>query len=253
MSGHSKWAGIKHKKALVDAKRGKLFTKLIKELTVAAREGGGDSNSNPRLRTAIAKAKEANMPQDNIERAIKKGTGELPGVTYESVIYEGYGPGGAAILVEALTDNKNRTTAEVRNIFAKKGGSLVGSGSVAWLFHKKGFILIGKDKIDEDALMAMALEAGTEDLKTENGVYQITCHIKDFESVKKLLKDKSIEWQVAEITMLPVRLVKIAGTNARVTLALVESLEDCDDVQNVYSNFDIPDEILNEAQTSGTK
>ena len=253
MSGHSKWAGIKHKKALVDAKRGKLFTKLIKELTVAARESGGDSNSNPRLRTAITKAKEANMPQDNIERAIKKGTGELPGVTYESVIYEGYGPGGTAILVEALTDNRNRTTSEVRNIFAKKGGSLAGGGSVAWLFHKRGFILIGKDKIDEDILMALALEAGAEDLKTENDVYQITCQIKDFESVKKLLKDKSVECQVVEITMLPVRLVKITGTNARATLALVESLEDCDDVQNVYSNFDIPDEILNEAQASGAK
>ncbi len=248
MSGHSKWAGIKHKKALVDAKRGKLFTKLIKELTVAAREGGGNIETNPRLRTAIAKAKEANMPQNNIDRAIKKGTGELPGVTYESVIYEGYGPGGAAILVEALTDNKNRTTSEIRNIFAKKGGSLAGGGSVAWLFHKKGFILIGKDKIDEDALMALALEAGAEDLKTESDAYHITCQIKDFESVKKLLKDKSIEWQVAEITMLPVRLVKITGTSARATLALVESLEDCDDVQNVYSNFDIPDEILQEVK-----
>ena len=244
MSGHSKWAGIKHKKALVDAKRGKLFTKLIKELTVAARESGGNIETNSRLRTAINKAKEANMPQNNIERAIKKGTGELPGVNYESVIYEGYGPGGVAILVEALTDNKNRTTSEIRNIFAKKGGSLAGSGSVAWLFHKRGFILIGKDKIDENTLMALALEAGAEDLKTENDIYQITCQIGDFESVKKLLKDKSIEWQVADITMLPVRLVKITGTNARATLALVESLEDCDDVQNVYSNFDIPDEIL---------
>ncbi|MFH1856034.1 MAG: YebC/PmpR family DNA-binding transcriptional regulator [Candidatus Omnitrophota bacterium] len=246
MSGHSKWAGIKHKKAIIDAKRGKLFTKLIKEITVGAREGGGDMNSNPRLRTAVNNAKEANMPQDNIDRAIKKGTGELPGVSYESVIYEGYGPGGIAILAEVLTDNKNRTTAEIRNIFSKKGGSLAGSGSVAWLFDKKGFVIIAKDKIDEDSLMSVVLEAGAEDLKTEADTYQITCDIKDLEAVKEAIKNKNIEWQVAEITMLPSRLVKVEGTEARVVIALVDALEDSDDVQNVYSNFDIPDDILGE-------
>jgi YebC/PmpR family DNA-binding regulatory protein len=247
MSGHSKWAGIKHKKSLVDARRGKLFTKIIKELTVAAREGGGDADVNPRLRTAVAKANEANMPQSNIERAIKKGTGELPGVSYEAVIYEGYGPGGVAILIEALTDNKNRTTAEIRNIFAKRGGSLAGGSSVSWLFHKKGFILVAKEKISEDALMSIVLEAGAEDLKIEENTYQITCEIKDFEAVKGALKSKNIEWQVAEVTMLPSRYVKVTGTDARGVLALMEALEDSDDTQNVYSNFDIPDEILNEA------
>jgi YebC/PmpR family DNA-binding regulatory protein len=253
VSGHSKWAGIKHKKALVDAKRGRLFAKLIKEITVSAREGGGDSNSNPRLRTAIAKAKEANMPQDNIDRAIKRGTGELPGINYEPVIYEGYGPGGVAILIEALTDNKNRTTAEIRNIFAKKGGSLAGGGSVAWLFQKRGFILIEKNEIDEDTLMALALEAGAEDLKTEGNSYQITCEVKDLEAIKELLVRKNVGWQVAEITMLPVRFVRVVGADARALLSLIETLEDHDDIQNVYSNFDIPDEILNEVQTYGEK
>lgn len=248
MSGHSKWAGIKHKKALVDAKRGKIFTKIIKELTVAARDGGGSVDANPRLRAAVNKAKEANMPQDNIERAIKKGTGELPGVTYESVIYEGYGPSGVAILAEALTDNKNRTTAEIRNIFSKKGGSLAGGGSVSWLFNKKGFILVPKEKIDEETLMGIALEAGAEDLKTEEDAYQITCEMKDLEVIKSALKTKKIEWQVAEITMMPSRFVKVEGSDARAVLALVEMLEDSDDVQNVYSNFDIPDEILKEAE-----
>lgn len=248
MSGHSRWAGIKHKKALIDAKRGKAFTKIIKEITVAARDGGGNIDASPRLRVAVTKAKEANMPQDNIERAIKKGTGELPGVTYESVMYEGYGPAGVAVLVEALTDNKNRTTAEIRNIFSKKGGSLAGGGSVAWLFNKKGFILVNKDKIDEETLMGIVLEAGAEDLKTEEDAYQITCEMKDLEAIKTALKAKNIEWQVAEITMMPSRFVKVEGSDARVILSLVEMLEDSDDVQNVYSNFDMPDEILKEAE-----
>lgn len=248
MSGHSRWAGIKHKKALIDAKRGKAFTKIIKEITVAARDGGGNIDASPRLRVAVTKAKEANMPQDNIERAIKKGTGELPGVTYESVMYEGYGRAGVAVLVEALTDNKNRTTAEIRNIFSKKGGSLAGGGSVAWLFNKKGFILVNKDKIDEETLMGIALEAGAEDLKAEEDAYQITCEMKDLEKIKGALKARNIEWQVAEITMMPGRFVKVEGSDARAILSLVEMLEDSDDVQNVYSNFDMPDEILKEAE-----
>lgn len=245
MSGHSKWAGIKHKKAVIDAKRGRIFTKIIREITVAAREGGGSQETNPRLRNIVLKAKEANMPQDNIERAIKKGTGELPGVTYESIMYEGYGQGGVAILADVLTDNKNRTTSEIRNIFSKKGGALAGNGSVAWLFQKKGFILIEKQKIDEDNLMTIVLEAGAEDLKTEDDTYQITCEIKNFEKVKEALKQKALEWQVAEVTMIPTRFIKVTGSEARAVLLLVEMLEDCDDVQNVYSNFDIPDEILN--------
>ena len=171
MSGHSKWAGIKHKKALIDAKRGKLFSKLNKEITVAAKTGGGDPSANPRLRLAIAKAKEANVPSDNIERAIKKGTGELPGVSYEQISYEGYGPGGVAIVVEALTDNKNRTTAEIRNLFSSKGGNLAGSGSVNWLFRRKGFIVVNKAKAEEDKLMSIAIESGAEDLKTEEETY----------------------------------------------------------------------------------
>jgi YebC/PmpR family DNA-binding regulatory protein len=248
MSGHSKWAGIKHKKAAVDARRGRLFCKLIKEITVAAREGGGDMDSNPRLRTVVTKAKESNMPQDNIDRAIKRGTGELPGVTYESIMYEGYGPGGVAILVDVLTDNKNRTTAEIRNIFSKRSGSLAGGGSVAWIFEKKGFILVEKEKISEETLMNIVVEAGAEDLKTEGNAYEVICDIKDFEAVKEALKNKNIEWQVAELTMLPKNVVKINGTDARNVLSLVEMLEDSDDVQNVYSNFDIPDEILKEVE-----
>ena len=185
MSGHSKWAGIKHKKALVDAKRGKLFSRISKELTVAAKTSGGKIDTNPALRLAISKAKQANMPADNIDRAIKKGTGELPGVTYESITYEGYAPAGIAVLVEVLTDNKNRATAEVRNIFSKKGGNMAGHGSVAWMFHKKGYIVINKEDIDEDKLMTIVLDAGAEDMKTEETTYAITSDPKDFEKVKK--------------------------------------------------------------------
>jgi YebC/PmpR family DNA-binding regulatory protein len=243
MSGHSKWAGIKHKKALVDSKRGKLFSKLTKELTVAAREGGGDPGANPRLRLAVAKAKEANMPSDNIDRAIKKGTGELPGANYEAVTYEGYGPGGVAVLVEALTDNKNRTTAEVRNIFAKKGGNLAGAGSVNWLFQKKGYFVIKKEAVDEDKLMAIALESGAEDLKSEADTYEIFTRPQDFEAVKKALAENEIACEAAELTMIPTSYVKITD-QAESVLSLVESLEDNDDVQNVYANFDIPDDIL---------
>ncbi len=246
MSGHSKWAGIKHKKALVDAKRGKAFSKLTKEMIVAAKTGGGKIEANPRLRLAVAKAKEANMPNDNIERAIKKGTGELPGVNYEQVTYEGYGPGGVAIVVEALTDNKNRTTAEVRNIFSKKSGNLAGAGSVGWLFTRKGFIVVEKSKAEEERLMSVAIEGGAEDLKTEEDVYEIIANLKDYEKVRAALKDKGIEWQAAEITMIPSSYVKIEGAQARQVLGLVEALEEQDDVQNVYANFDIPDQILQE-------
>ncbi len=244
MSGHSKWAGIKHKKAAQDAKRGRLFTKLIREITIAAREGGGNPETNPRLRTAIERARDANMPQDNIEKAIKRGTGELPGVNYEICIFEGYGPGGVAIMVEALTDNKNRTSAEVRNIFSKKGGNLAGSGSVAWLFNKKGYLLIDKSQVSEDELFAISVDAGAQDLKTEGKNYEIFCEPQDFENVKKVIKDKGIKWELAELTMVPTSTVKVPSQEAKQLLSLIEALEEHDDVQKVYANFDIPDEIL---------
>jgi len=244
MSGHSKWAGIKHKKAAQDAKRGRLFTKLIREITVAAREGGGNPDANPRLRTAIERARDANMPQDNIEKAIKRGTGELPGVSYEACIFEGYGPGGVAIMVEALTDNKNRTSAEIRNIFSKKGGNLAGSGSVAWVFNKKGYVLVDKSEVSEDELFAIVVDAGAQDLKTEGKSYEIFCQPQDFERVKNTLKEKGIKWQLAELTMVPTSTVKVTGNQAKQVLALIEALEDHDDVQKVYANFDIPEEIM---------
>lgn len=244
MSGHSKWAGIKHKKALADAKKGQIYTKLIKEITVAAREGGGSPETNSSLRTAIARAKEENMPLDNIERAIKRGTGELPGITYETVFYEGYGARGVAIMIETLTDNKNRTTAEIRNIMSKKGGNLGGGGSVSWMFTKKGYILIEKSEAQEEDLMSIVLEAGAEDMKSEGKNYEITTSVQDLEKVKQALKDKGVKWQVAELTMIPSSTVKLTGNDAKQILTLVEALEDHDDVQHVYANFDIPDEIL---------
>jgi len=246
MSGHSKWAGIKHKKALVDARRGKLFSKLNKEITVAARSGGGDPEANPRLRTAIQKAKSANMPQDNIERAVKKGTGELPGLSYEEITYEGYGPGGVAVMVETATDNKNRTTAEVRNIFSKRGGNLAGSGSVSWIFQKKGLVIVDKNLIDEDSLTGVVLEAGGEDLSIEGETYHIVCDPKEFEAVKSALQNNGLSLQVAELTMIPKSVVKLEGSAAKQILGLVEELEDHDDIQNVYANFDIPDEVIEE-------
>lgn len=246
MSGHSKWAGIKHKKALIDAKKGKLFSKLTKEITVAAKRGSGNLDANPSLRTTVAKAKEANMPNENIEKAIKKGTGELPGVTYEEVTYEGYGPGGVAIMIEALTDNKNRTTAELRNIFSKKGGNLAGAGSVSWLFHKKGFIIVNKRSVDEERLMSIVLESGAEDLSTSEETYDITTKIEDLEAVKNALSENKIKTEVAELTMVPGSHVRLIGNEARQVLSLMEQLEDHDDVQNVFANFDIPDEIIEE-------
>jgi len=244
MSGHSKWASIKHKKMAQDAKRGKLFTKLIRELTIAAREGGGNPETNPRLRQAIERAKEANMPQDNITRAIKRGTGELPGQVFEEVMYEGYGPAGVALIVQVLTDNKNRTTSEIRNIFSKKGGNLAGAGSVSWIFQRKGYILVSKDKVDEDTIMNLAIEAGAEDIKSEGKNYEIITSPEDFEKVKEYLKTNNIPLSSAEVTMLPTSTVKVTGQVAKQVLSLVEALEEHDDVQNVYSNFDIPEEEM---------
>ena len=244
MSGHNKWASIKHKKAATDSKRGKLFSKLSKELTVSAKAGGGDPSGNPRLRVAINKAKSVNMPADNIERAIKKGTGELPGVTYEEIAYEGYGPKGVAIIVEVLTDNKNRTGAEIRNTFSKKGGNMAGPGSVNWIFAKKGFIMVKTDNADEDNLMSIALDAGAEDMKIEEPMYEITTPIADLERVKEALEKANIEIESAEFTMIPSSTIKLEGSDAKQVLGLVELLEDNDDVQNVYANFDIPDDVL---------
>ena len=245
MSGHSKWASIKHKKAAADAQRGKTFTKVIKELTQAAREGGGNPDANPRLRVALEKAKEANMPKDNITQAIKRGTGELPGVTYESATYEGYGSGGVAILVQVLTDNKNRAAAEIRNLFSKKNGNMGAPGSVAWMFHQKGLILVDK-KMSEDELMTLALDSGAEDFKSDDPEsYEITTAPGDFEKVKQALVAKGIHPKHAEVAMVPANTVKVEGGAARQVLDLVQALEDHDDVQNVYANFDVPEDILN--------
>lgn len=245
MSGHSKWATIKHKKAATDAKRGSLFTKLIKEITVAAR-GGGKPDTNPRLRVAIERAKEASMPADNIERAIKKGTGELEGVSYEDITLEGYGPGGVAIYVEGVSDNKNRTTSEVRTIFTKKGGNMAGAGSVAWMFEKKGYIVVKKSAIDEDKLMGIVLDAGAEDFVVEEENYAIKTSQQDYLKVKKAIDDNKIPTEDAEITFIPKSTVKVTGEDAKKILDLVNNLEEHEDVQNVYANFDIPDELLKE-------
>ncbi|MFH1407132.1 MAG: YebC/PmpR family DNA-binding transcriptional regulator [Candidatus Omnitrophota bacterium] len=247
MSGHSKWSSIKGKKGIADAKRGKIFTKLIRELTMAAKKGGGNPDANPSLRMVIAKAREANMPSDNVDRAIKRGTGELPGVIYEELTYEGYGPGGFAILVEVLTDNKNRTTAEIRNLFSKKGGNLAGAGSVSWMFNKKGYIMIDKKDAAEDKLMSVVLDAGAEDLVVGETSYEITTTMQDFEKVKNAVKTNNIPYQVAELTMIPASTVKLESAAAKQALSLVEMLEDQDDVQHVYANFDIPDSILMES------
>ncbi len=245
MSGHSKWASIKHKKAAIDAKRGQLFTKLIKELTAAARSGGGNTETNIRLRTAIAKAKESNMPGDNIDKAIKRGTGELPGITYEEATYEGYGPSGIAIMIDVVTDNKNRTTAELRNLISKKGGNLASAGSVSFLFQKKGYVEVEKSAIEEDKLLNIVLEAGAEDVKSEGKTHEITTQPQDLESVKAALDAAKIAVQSAEITMIPSTTIKVTDKGAANTiLALMESIEEHEDVQHVYSNFDIPDELI---------
>ncbi len=244
MSGHSKWSSIKHKKGITDARRGKIFTKLIKEITVAARMGGGDINSNPRLRTAVQAAKSENMPKDNIERAIKKGTGELEGVFYEESIYEGYGPGGAAVYIESVTDNKNRAVADIRHILNKAGGNLGSNGCVAWMFEKKGYIVVENQSVDEDALMEVAIDAGAEDVREDNSNYEIITSPKDFEAVKTAVDNASIPYIVAEITMFPQSTVNLQGKEAEQMLNLMETLEDCDDVQKVYTNADIPEELV---------
>jgi YebC/PmpR family DNA-binding regulatory protein len=244
MSGHSKWATTKHKKAAIDAKRGKVFTKIGKEITVAAKLGGGDPDGNPRLRTAVAKAKSVSMPAENIKRAIQKGTGELPGVSYEEIIYEGYGPGGVAVLVEVMTDNRNRTVSEIRNIFGKSGGNMGEAGCVSWMFNKKGYIVVTQSKAGEDKLMTLALDAGAEDMQTEDENFVITTAPNDLEQVKKALEDAGIVPDAAEVTMVPQTYVKLDGKEADQMLRLMDQLEDNDDVQNVYANFDIPEEIL---------
>jgi len=244
MSGHSKWATIKHKKAAVDARRGKVFTKLIRELTSAARMGGGDADMNPRLRTAVAAAKTANMPSDTIQRAIKKGTGELPGEVYEEITYEGYGAGGVAILVDVLTDNKNRTVAEIRHLFSKHGGNLGETGCVAWMFARKGFVALNANQIDEDTLLEIVLEAGGDDIRTESDVYEIVTTPEAFEEVRSVLEQKGLTLDVAEVTMLPQNTVPVEGKQAEQVLRLMEALDDQDDVRKAHANFDISEEVM---------
>ncbi len=244
MSGHNKWSSIKHKKAKVDAQRGRIFTRLIKEITVAARMGGGDEESNPRLRAAVAAAKAANMPSANIERAIKRGTGELPGVTYEEATYEGYGPGGAALLIETLTDNKNRTVADLRHILSKHNGNLGESGSVAWIFEKKGVIVIQGEGLSEDDVMMAVLDAGAEDIKSDGINFEVLTAPEDFEAVKKAVEEAGYPIESAEVTMYPKTTVKLEGKHAEQMLKLMDALDEHDDVQNVYSNFDIDVSVM---------
>ena len=238
MSGHSKWATIKHKKGATDAKRGKIFTRLIKEITVAAKSGGGDPDGNPRLRTAIVAAKAENMPADNIKRAIQRGTGELEGVSYEEISYEGYGPGGVAVIVDVLTDNKNRAVSEIRHAFSKNGGNLGTEGAVSWMFSKKGVLSIAKDAASEDKLMEIVLESGAEDLNDEGESWEILCDPKDFEAVVDALKAAKIATESAEVTKISSTYTKLEGSQANAMVRLLETIEDLDDTQNLYSNFD---------------
>ncbi|MEW6137409.1 MAG: YebC/PmpR family DNA-binding transcriptional regulator [Thermodesulfobacteriota bacterium] len=244
MSGHNKWSTIKHKKGAADAKRGKMFSKLIKEITIAARMGGGDTEGNPRLRTAVLAARAANMPKENIERAIKRGTGEIEGASYEEVTYEGYGPGGVAVMVEALTDNKNRTVAEVRHLFDKHGGNLGESGCVAWLFDKKGVVTVDSSGVSEDEVMEVAIDAGALDVKTEGDTYEIVTEPQDFEAVRKAVEDKAWKIELADLTMIPQNTIKLEGKKAEQMLKLMDSLDDHDDLQRVYANFDISEEEM---------
>jgi len=245
VSGHSKWAQIKHKKAHTDAKRGKVFTKIVKEIATAAKLGGGDPEGNPRLRTAIDNAKEVNMPHDNIKKAIMKGTGELPGVSYEEYLYEGYGPAGVAVMVEVMTDNKNRTVPEIRHIMSKNGGSLGESGCVSWIFEKKGYILVSKTKISEDMVMTVALDAGAEDMKNDpqEENFEVITAPEDFAAVKAAVEKAGLPVESAEVTMLPKTYIVLDGKAAEQMVRLIDALEDNDDVQNVYANFDIPDDV----------
>jgi YebC/PmpR family DNA-binding regulatory protein len=248
MSGHSKWHTIKHKKGALDAKRGKLFTKLIKEITISARVGGGgDTNGNARLRKAVSDAKAANMPNDTIERAIRRGTGEEDGVTYDEITYEGYGPGGVAVMVEATTDNRNRTVSELRHLFSKNGGNLGESGSVAWIFHKKGSIVIEAGAKSEDEMMEIALEAGADDIQAEDGIFQIYTSPESFHAVLEAIKAKGIEPASASVALIPQNFVKLEGTQATHMLKLYDALDDHDDVQNVYANFDIDADVLEQS------
>ena len=245
MSGHSKWSTIKRKKGAADAKRGKIFTKLIKEITVAARIGGGDAGANPRLRSAIGTAKSENMPKENIERAVKKGTGELEGTVYDEITYEGYGPGGVAILVDCMTDNKNRTVADIRHFFAKSGGNLGESGCVSWMFDKKGSLLIDKSVVSEDKLLDIVLDAGAEDVAEEENEFQVVTVPDDFSAVLEALESENIPLIESSVSMIPKNVIEIIDEKtAKQVLTLLEKLEDHEDVQNVYANFDIPDEIM---------
>jgi len=250
MSGHSKWKTNKARKTAADAKKGAVYTKVIKEITVAAREGGGNPDTNIRLRTAMTRAKEASMPSDNVKMAIKRGTGEVPGVVYETVIYEGYGPGGVAIMIEALTDNKNRTTAELRNIMSKKGANMAGAGSVSWMFTKKGYILVERSQVKEEELMSIVLDAGAEDFKSDEKNYEIFTSVQDFEKVKQAVQAKGINLQNAEVTMVPSSTIRLTGNDAKQLLLLIDALEEHEDVQQVYANFDIPDDILEQVTSS---
>ncbi len=247
MAGHSKWANIKHRKAAVDAKRGKVFTKLIRELTVAAKEGGGDPEMNPRLRTAITTAKNQNMPNDTIDRAVNRGSGDIDGIDYQEIFYEGYGPGGSAVYVQALTDNKNRTVSEVRRIFTKHNGSLGESGCVAWMFDMKGRISLNSDSIDEEKLFDVAVGAGAEDVFTEDSDLVVVAATENFEDVKSAMDAAGIKYENADITMIPQSNVNVEGKDAEHMIKLMEDLEDSDDVQNVYANFDIDEKLLEEA------
>lgn len=245
MSGHSKWHQIKHKKLAADAKRGKLFSKLIREISVAARMGGGDPEANPRLRKAISEAKANNMPQDTIQRAIDRGTGKIAGEQYEEVIYEGYGPGGVAVLVEALTSNRNRTVSELRHIFSRHGGNLGESGCVSWMFHKKGYILVPRGSLSEDEIFTLALDAGAEDVRTDDeGNYEIITSVEDFDAIVEKLKQASVPLTTAQITMMPQSYVRLEGKDATAMLKLMDALEDHEDVQRVSANFDIPAEEM---------
>ncbi|MFA6223896.1 MAG: YebC/PmpR family DNA-binding transcriptional regulator [Desulfomonilaceae bacterium] len=244
MSGHNKWSTIKHKKGAADAKRGKIFSKIIKEISIAARMGGGDADGNPRLRTALNAARMANMPKENVDRAIKRGTGELEGVNYEEITYEGYGPGGVAVLAEALTDNKNRTVAEIRHIFDKYNGNLGETGCVNWIFEKKGMIVIPLTGLTEDEVMELALENGAQDVSVEEDTFEITTEPTDFEGVRKAVEDKGWKIEVAEITMIPQNTVKLEGKKAEQMLKMMDTLDDHEDLQKVYANFDISEEEM---------
>jgi len=250
MSGHSKWATIKHKKAATDAKRGRMFSRLIKEVTVAARTGGGDPNSNPRLRSAIAAAKAENMPADNIERAIQRGTGQIPGMVIEEASFEGYGPGGVAIMVETATDNRVRTVNEIRHIFTKWGGNMGESGCVAWMFHKKAYVTVAREAVDEEKLMDLVLEAGADDLRDDGTNWEITGPPEALEALKQALESRALQPASAEVTLIPQNTIRLEGSNAQQVIRLVDALEEHDDVQHVYANFDIAEKEIEAAVAS---